>query len=88
MSKGTIVTALDSQLLLQDRTYPGSLAGTELIAWHPMCGRGKKEAEAPLSLGGLKGTLVAKDQKLGLCQTKNKSSRGPAVSCLSGCSFL
>lgn len=88
MSKGTVVTALDSQLLLQDGTYPGSLAGTELIAWHPMYGRGMKEAEAPVSLSDLKGTLVAKDQKLGLCQTKNKSSQGPAISCLSSCSFL
>lgn len=33
MSKGTVVAALNSQLLLQDRAYPGSLvAGTELIA--------------------------------------------------------
>lgn len=33
MSKGMVVTALDSQLFLQDRVYPGSLvAGTELIA--------------------------------------------------------
>lgn len=88
MSKGTVVTALDSQLLLQDRVYPGSsVAGTELIAWCPMCGRGIKEVEA-LSLRGLKGTLLAKDQQLGLYQTKNNSSQGPAVSCLSTCCFL
>lgn len=88
MSKGTVVTALDSQLLLQDGAYPGSsVAGIELLAWYPVCGREIKEAEA-LFLGGLKWTLVAKDQKLDLCQTKNKSSQGPTVSCLSSCSFL
>lgn len=33
MSKGMVVTALDSQLFLQDRVYPGSLvAVTKLIA--------------------------------------------------------
>ena len=33
MSKGMVVTALDSQLSLQDRVYPGSLvAVTKLIA--------------------------------------------------------
>lgn len=85
LRKGTVVTALDSQ---QDGAYPGSsVAGTELLAWYPVCGREIKEAEA-LFRGGLKWTLVAKDQKLDLCQTKNKSSQGPAVSCLSSCSFL
>lgn len=88
MSKGTVVIALDSQLLLQDGAYPGSsVAGIELLAWYPVCGREIKEAEA-LFLSGLKWTLVAKDQKLDLCQTKNKSSQGPTVSCLSSCSFL
>lgn len=43
MSKGTVVTALDSQLLLQDGAYPGSsVAGTELIAWLPHVRKGKK----------------------------------------------
>lgn len=88
MSKGTVMTALDSKLLLQHRACPGSLVvGAELIAGYPVCGRGIKEAEA-LSLGGLKGTLVAKDQQLGLCQTKDSSSQGPTVSCLSSCCFL
>lgn len=53
MSKGTVVTALDLWLLLRGRVCPGSLvAGTELVGWHPMWGRGIRRAEA-VSLGGL-----------------------------------
>lgn len=66
MSKGTVVTALDLWLLLRGRVCPGSLvAGTELVGWHPMWGRGIQRAEA-VSLGGLKRALVAKDQQLAL----------------------